>query len=143
MTLARFTGSTMEEDARFPVSTSNLSPQRANRRLPHRIAGQTPVEGIFICAWLLARQEGLVTCKKTHQEEKAATGDVGDTLFIRCRPGTAAARPARGRPRRARRRGSHSPCAASARTLSAAAGLNKESCTIEASLLLLLLPLPR
>jgi len=39
-------------------------------------------EGIFICVRLLGRREGLVTCKKTHWEEKAATGEVGVTLFI-------------------------------------------------------------
>lgn len=43
-----------------------------------------------------------MTCKKTHQEEKAATGDVGITLFIWCWPGTAEGRPA---PRSAASRG--------------------------------------
>lgn len=43
-----------------------------------------------------------MTCKKTHQEIKAATGDAGVTLFICCWPGTAEGRPA---PRSAAGRG--------------------------------------
>lgn len=97
--------------------------------------------------WLLERQEGVVTCKKPHQEEQAAIGDVGVTLFIGCWPGTAEGCPAPGS-------GASRGCAAGAgraavaagplceaahlalplRALSAAVCLNKESCTTEASL---------
>lgn len=74
MTGARFSGSAVKTFA-FLLAFST-SPHK------NRIAGQKPVEDGFLSAcgcW--GGGEGLVTCKKTHQEEKAATGDVGVTFI--------------------------------------------------------------
>lgn len=73
----------------FPIRIFGLSPQDQTGEQHTGSQGKKLVEGIFICEGLPGRQEGLLTCKKPPQEEKAGTGDSGVTLFIWCRPGTA------------------------------------------------------